>query len=538
MDIAIVAGLGLLLLLTLIAFGVGHKRWSIVSVTAAFLVTLTIPAYLYFAARLLDHEWRWAQASRKTQLKLIRVRDAQEPSPDKDLAGRLVQIPDTLSNQQLRRELDRWERALTRVDNWRGRYWTNAVFVPPPANGQTGTLTLKTPERTAAPAEEALEEPAEAAQPAVRPRGTAIDPGTTLYLFDDAAFAADAEGGRYLGAFIVQSVADEGDSGAQVLTLQQTAPRDAYDTRVWSQPHDSVSVFTQLPSDRWLAFSQTPTLPPQSALEDEDDQPADRDRRTAPEPQKRLDDVIEQLVPEPYRDAVRRHALSAADVREPIAEAEWPAIRLALAEGASLPGEYWAEVTFNDRADLEAYLQLAPEDIAAEMGLSIEMDFSTADELKEKGTVTIDKVFYRRQLMDGQTLLHGLTLQPKPGAADVVADGTAALRQALERDKAALQRANAQLAAGLEKANEELGLLKNQTAGFKTDLASWQRDLDAATRLADKFAEEALDAATRLRRTEQEVVQLGREFADDIGRAVREIDRTAPPPAGRGAGDF
>jgi hypothetical protein len=536
MDIAIVAGLGLLLLLTLIAFGVGHARWSVVSVTAAFLVALMIPTYLYFAARLLDHEWRWAQAFRKTQLKLIRVRDAQQPSPDTNKGGRLEAIPETLSNQQLQRELDRWQRALTRIDNWRGRHWTNALFVPPPADGQAGTVTLKAAALAAAadaPADDAAEEPAEGAAPAAAPRGTAIDPGTTVYLFDDAAFTPDGDGGRYLGAFVVQAVAADEGTGSQVLTVQQTAPRDAYDRRLWSQAHDSVSVYTQLPSDRWLAFSQTPAPPPGAEPADDDDQ------RIAPQPRKRLDEALDELVPEPYRDAVRRHALSATDAPDPIEEADWPAVREALAKGDALPGEYWAEVTFGDRADLEAFLKLAPDDISGDAGLSIEMDFSSADELREKNTVTIDKVFYRRRLIDGQALLHGLALPAAAGGgAELVADGQAALRQILEREKAALERANARLANGLEKARGELGLLEKQAAEFATDLVSWQRDSEAAERLADRFEEEAKAAAARLRQTEQEVVQLGRKLVENVDQAVREIDRVAPPPAARGAAAF
>ena len=195
MDIAIVAALGLLLLFTLVAFGVGHKRWSLVSVTAAFLIALAIPTYLVLAALLLNYEWRWAQATRRTQEKLLRVHDALAPSTQNDRLGMLVKVDGMSSLRELTQERDRWQRALDRVDNWRGRHWANASFNPPTADDQTGTITLPPASVAGRPADDAggeaaADAPAEGAPPPPpQPTGAPVDPGATVYIFDDTPFS-------------------------------------------------------------------------------------------------------------------------------------------------------------------------------------------------------------------------------------------------------------------------------------------------------------------------------------------------------------
>jgi len=109
---------GLLWLAAVIAFGIGHKRWSWVSVAASFLVVLSLSGYLYLSARLLQFEWRWVQSIRGKQVQLHAVRDGLRPAA----SGRLETIADVKSITELRRERDRWARAVDRIDNWRGRH--------------------------------------------------------------------------------------------------------------------------------------------------------------------------------------------------------------------------------------------------------------------------------------------------------------------------------------------------------------------------------------------------------------------------------
>jgi hypothetical protein len=545
-DIAIVAALFLFLIFTIVAFGLGHKRWSIVSVVATFLVALTIPTYLYFSAQLLQHEWRWAQAARKLQEKIARVRDAQEPSQAEDRRGALVKVEGMASIRELQQARDRWERALTRIDNWRGRHWSGASFTPPAADGQTGTITLpaggarpvaegEPPAAAATDPADVAADPLEGAAPATA-SAAAIDPGTTVYVFDDAPYARDG-GGRYLGGFLVQAV-DTVD-GRQTLTVQQIAPRDDYDTKVWSRAYDAVSVYTELPNDRWLAFSETQSM---AAGEE----PSDDDARIAPPQRKRVAEILDELVPEfqsesgglakymNFLDRVKQHALSATDVPEAIDKAEWPDLRERIKpEGDALPGEYWAEVTFNERADMLDFLGLGPDDLRDEAGLSIEMDLASAFDQADAGKLTIDQVFYRRPLVDGETLIHGTALPANDG--NLVSDGLAALRQVLQREIVALDAAKKRLDTGLARARAELTILDTQKQQFGDDLQQWNRDLTAATRLADQFEVEAKKAASRLAETEQQIVDLGRAVVTEIGKAVQEVDRAAPAAGTRGA---
>lgn len=523
-DMAIVAGLGLLLLFTLVAFGVGHKRWSMVSVVAAFLVALTIPTYLYFAAQLLHHEWRWAQLARSLEQKIARVRDAQEPSAAPERGGSLEKIDGMPSIEELRQSRDRWERALTRVDNWRGRYWDKATFAPPPADGQPGTITLAAVSREPAPA---------AAEPAAAgdiPAGegdipppaaaTAIDPGATVYVFDDKPVAADG-GGKYLGAFLVQAVATV--DGRQELTVQQTAPRDAYDTKAWGQAYESVSVYTELPNDRWLVYTETRGTPA-------GEEPAEDDAKIAPPPVKRGGEAIDELVPEHFRQQVKDHALTATSAPEAIDQAQWPDLRAKIASGEVLPGEYWAEVTFTERLNMEEFFGDRAGSLGKDTGLSIEMDLATAFELGDAGKLAIDKVFYRRPLVDGLTLLHGTAL---PGNDDkVTSDGLAELRLVLEREITALQAAKLRLDTSLAKARGELEILDTQKGQFKDDLTKWERDVAESTRLAERFEAEAKAFAARLTAAEEQVVALGKTYVEEIRKAVQEVDRAAPT-AGR-----
>jgi hypothetical protein len=53
MSIVAIALLGILLLVALVAFGLGQGRWHWASVAASFLLVLTLGGYLYLAARLL-----------------------------------------------------------------------------------------------------------------------------------------------------------------------------------------------------------------------------------------------------------------------------------------------------------------------------------------------------------------------------------------------------------------------------------------------------------------------------------------------------
>jgi len=516
--IIVLALLSILLLMSLVAFGIGHRRWSWVSVAASFLVVLALGGYLYLAARLLQFEWRWVQSVRATKQKIDEVRDAKRPAA----SGRLEPIPDMPSLVALRQQRDRWERALERTDNWRGRHWQEASFRPPTPEGIAGSIQLPAP---AGGRDAAAAEGEEAAAPERQPRGQPVDPGVTVYVFDEKPAG---EGGQYLGAFLVEAVAADPATGVISLTVEQTAPPDDYDRAAWSQAYDKVTIYDTLPVDRWLAFSRVQKTPRADA---------NLDDAIAPRPAKRSDEDLAELVPEPFLEAVERHALTArdADDKETIPEADWPALREAIAAEETLPGELWAEVAFKDQVDLDAFLGLERDAVVEDDdGLAIEVELGRAFDLQSEGKGAIRKVFRRRRLIDAATLVHGSVVPGGEATGDVMTDGLAALMRMLQRDIAALDAANAKLAQSQEHLAAERQIVDEQATQLAADLVTWERDAAAAATLAEAFQAEATKAAERLQATEGDVVQLGRELTDAVGEAVREIDQVAPPAA-RGA---
>jgi FtsZ-binding cell division protein ZapB len=505
MSILAIALLGILLLAALVAFGLGQSRWSWASVAASFLLVLTLAGYLYLASRLLAQEWKWVRSVRSAKARLHEFEYARNAGPDA--------APADMSLETLGRVRDRWQRAIETIDTWRGRRWQAATFDPPAADGETGTIELRPPPREQ-PAEGEPEAPTE---PAAVPAGTPLDPGMTLYVFDDTPIS---EGGKYLGSFIVEEVAPSA-GGGQTVTVRQTAPRDSRDAALWQRSYDDVSVFDQLPTDRWTAFSATPG----TAADGTEDADA-----IAPRPTMRDAAALEELVAEPFRRDVERHVLTGDTVREPIEKAEWPSIRESLEQGTVLPGEYWAQATFGDAVDRDAFLGID----GGGGSLTVEMELGTAFALEDEGKATIDRVFFRRRLLDAETIVHGSVMPGGDGAGgDILADGLAGIMRSLNRDIAALEASNRQLEASQQSAEAERQVLRSQAEDLTADLTNWERDVTAAERTARAF-EAAVEAARkRLAEAERQVVELGQILDADVDRAVEEIDLVAPPPGGR-----
>ncbi len=514
----------LLLLAALIAFGVGSRRWSWASVAASFLVVLTFGGYLYLATQLLHFEWRWTQAKRATVLELFRTRDALAPSPRPDDRGRLVKIPGEQSIAELNLEKARWERALHRVETWRGTSWDNARFEPPADQAATGTVIL-------------AEEPAPAAAdeggepPAVEAARQPPEAGAIVYLFDTRPIA---EGGRYLGGWRVKEV-----TGPR-FTVEPISPPDEDDRTAWLDQSGEVTVYDELPADRWVAFSETPTAAVPAA--EAGDNAADADLEEAVAPQPRLDletlQAEESLtLPDGLREELAEHTLSAADPRRPIPAEEWPALRDRLEAGGleALPGEYWAEIRFEDQSELEDFLGFTPDPVeGVSPTLSIEVDLESAFAAEAAHNATITTVFRRRRLLDTGMLANGSRVRVGEAADDVVmAEGLATLKRGFERDLAILQESLDRLAAAERSAEAEREIVLAEARALESDLTTFSRDSEAAARLAAAFEAETERAAAQLRETEQAVVDLGRQLNAVVREAVEEIDRIAPPPQAR-----
>jgi len=539
-EIAALAVLGLALLTGLVAFGVGHRRWSWTSVAAAFLVILTATGYTYLVTRLLRHEWAWAQDRRAKLRELHRVRDALQPAA---ADGRLEPLADgTPLNRKsiadLAADRDRWQRALDRIDTWRGPQWSKAVFRPPRPGAEQpgdrfGSLVLPAA-APAAPAEDPAAAAPEAPPAPAAAAGNPFDPGDLVYVFDDKAAA---EGGLYLGAFVVEEVA-AGVGGETTLKVSISDQPDTYDLEAWKPAqYDSVTVFDELPADRWLAFSATP--PPTERTDPEGPD------AVAPQPHKRELEDVEALISDRERqtrfiEGFRRHALTASEATEPIEEDRWPEIRKAFEEGEALPGEYWAEIEFKERVDLDdeaiarltALLGPGLSDAAArsfEAGTQAEVDLEKAFTLADAGDATIRKVFYRRPLVDAMTLVHGAVLPAGDPAKGVVAEGIAALMESLRREIKALETSRERLTASQGSLDGERQEVDGRIKALEDELAKWTRDLEAATALADGFAKRAEQAARDLEAAEQAIVELGDRYDREVGDALRGAPAGTPP---------
>lgn len=507
MNYVLIGLIAVVLLGGLIAFGVGHKRWSWGTLVGAILVLLSATGYLYVASRMAAYEWSWTRFVRGKQVELARVRDALQPNAAD--GGRLARVAGEKSIPELQAEQARWERALSRVDTWQGRSWSKASFEPPAKDGTTGRLELAptTPppaaDGEAPPADPATPPPPDADKPP-------LDPGSIVYIFDDVPAH---EGGRYLGAFSVTTTAVQ--DGRFVLTVEPTDPRDAYDAAVWSQPYDSVTVYESLPPDRWTTYSKTPDEATDAPL--------------LPEPKRQDIDAVEAILDErdrqkAYLEEIERDGKEVAD------KDEWKTIRARLDAGEVPAGSYWASVTFTKPVSLapESDDQAERREFAA--GEKADLDLQTAFALEEQESATIDSVRYRRPLRDARTFIHGSHLD-RPGGAAITADGVAHLMNTVRAEIESLVTSRQRLVDAHTDLTAELKAVNALQKRLEEDLVQWRRDAAAADRMTDGFTSTLNASVGKVERAEQAIVSLANEYRAAVRSLVRRIDEVAPPPA-------
>lgn len=496
MNIAVLALVGVVLILGLIAFGLGTAGWNWGTVATAFLVLFSSVAFVYLAARLLERERAWGESVRALQAKLIRARDAEMPDGD----GSLVPVPGERPLAVLKTELERWKRARDRSETWRGRFWEGGSFQPPRIadNGAAAPGTLRF---------EMMDEEAE----------VPIAAGAQVFVFDDT----DVEdGGRYLGAFRVEASARDGD--AFRLTVVPALAHSNDDVKLWAKPYDSVTAFERLPSDSWLAFSRT--RQPQAAEGGAAAEEAEDAEEIIPPTRKmsaeRLLEALESRLAE-----VERH-----DV--PIAEDEWRG----LVEKKEIPpGLYWATVEFTAPYEVKPTAAAAGDQRdpiqfeagdSAEFGLESAVEFVNAE---NEPVVEIKQVVYRRPLTDAATAIQGGAVA-SVGGATIRADGLIARRTALQRQVADAKAALETLAAGLEKTKATLTTLRSEEGELSDDFTRWRKDAAAAAEVATAFSERFAAASRALDEAWGIVVQRGREYDGTMTLLQAELDKRAPAP--------
>lgn len=514
------------LLAGLIALGVGHKRWNWGTVAAAILTLLTACGFLVLAARMAAYEWSWRRVVEAKQTRLAEVEDGLVP---RGPGGRLVPADGMASLRSLRDERIRWQRAYDRIDSWRGSRWEHCSFQPPAVDGAPadGTVELSL---APAPAADAGGEP-DAVPPEESPppdgAGDAppkpaagkppLDVGATVYLFDERT---TEDGGRYLGAMTVKEVEFDAARKTCTLTVAPTETPDAYDRAVWSEAYDkTVTVYDRLPSDRWLAFSQTPQDDDGSGV-----MPAVKPRS--------IDDVEKMIAALDAGGDLARE-VKEHDMRV-VAKEEWPTVRERLENKQALPAEYWARVRLTKAVDTLG-AGLDDEDARAELpeGAEIEFDLQTAFELQDQGLCTIEEVRYRRPLRDSGTLLHGGLVVGSRKADDgraIPVAGLAGLVESVRREKAILEAWLERLQKAKESIEVETRATSARKQAYTEDLQTWIRDADEATRLAAAFQAELDRSEQQRRAVSADVIRLARELRAAMGALVARIDGIAPPP--------
>lgn len=480
MEIILLALIPLVLLAGLVLFAFGTKGWHWGTVTAAILVLLVAAGYTFLAAMLAERERGWRAYIAEYQAKLASERDALVRGSE----GRLVPDDSRKSLATLSQDLARWKRLLERIETWRGRHWDKAAFVPPavaPDGSITaGRVTIEDVDKLT------------------------INAGAEIYLFDATPIE---ENGRFLGVFSVAAV------DGNVLSIVPSLPPTAADAALWQTGRDEVTIYEDLPVDRWMAFHRT--MP---AAE------ADGDAVATP-PQRKADpeDMLKHL--EAQLAEVRQHA-------EPVAEEEWPALLEGLKNRSILPGIYWATVEFKESHSLPR-VGTEPTEFAA--GQTATFDLETAHKLADEGVATLVGVERRRPLTDGQTALRGSNYElagPNDGAKrpPIRIDGIAFIRKMLQADIATITASTEKMEAAKATAGVQLQLHTQEIDDLGVDLTKWQADAASAGRTAQRFETRVTEARDELSKAETDIVELGRELAGASALLVGAIDERAPAP--------
>ncbi len=545
MDVVLLAVIGLVLLLGLVAIAIGNKGWSWGTVAAAVLLLLAATGYIYLAARLAERERSWREKIAKSQTQIDRI-EGTDGAP-KSLAS-------------LRNQRDRWMRALAFVDTWRGRAWEKATLTPP-RDGKPGTISI-----------EMASEESELGP---------LSAGAEVAVFDNANVEDE---GRFLGLFRVQAVkANKGDENCllTIVPAATPAPPSEADTKLWTRNYDEVTVYESLPVDRWLAFHRTPADAAGADGGEADGKGDDGDAasRWRPRPQKTSgEDSLKSL--EEQMEALAQHDKT-------VPEDEWPQLGEKLAGGEILPGRYWAVVEFtknvkftkadaftlDDAAEAEPGGEEEDDDMGApgepigapigdavgegadagggdasgpeptagaitkrfklkrfKEGETAEFDLQTALELQnDKQWVRITSVTERRPLADPFTALRGSELSAKTADGQPVrAEGIDAIRQGLLVEMASIEQATTRVKASQDNVESQANAVAQEKKQLDGDLTSWAKDVTAATETAAVFDDRLRAATIELAALENSIVRLGKELTGAWATLTETIDAAAP----------
>ena len=535
MDIVLLAVIGLVLLLGLVAIGVGNKGWSWGTVAAAVLLLLAATGYLYLAARLAERERSWRAMIAKNQAEIDRITGSGGPGG--------AAAPTSLA--ALRTQRDRWTRALAFVDTWHGRSWEKASLAPP-RDGQAGTISIEMA----------------SAESDVAP----LAAGAEVAVFDNASVADE---GQFLGLFRVQAVkANKGDEFCQLTIVPASTPTppSESDTKLWTRNYDEVTVYESLPVARWLAFHKTTD----EAAEEAPGDTGTSAGRWRPQPKKTAaEDPLKNL--ETQMESLQLHG-------QQVPEDQWSQLGQQLADGDILPGRYWAVVTFTknvrftkkDAFTLDAStpaeagnapVEVPVEEVAADAdgagdadskgpsdadpiaaaitkqftaklfkeGETAEFDLQTALDLQnDKQFVRITSVIERRPLADPLTAIRGTEFGKQDADGKPLrSEGIDAIRQAILVEQASIEQAIARVTSSEANVKAQAQALATTKQQLDSDLTSWNKDVAAATATATAFDDRFRAATIELAGLETTIVRLGKELSETWAVLTETIEHAS-----------
>jgi hypothetical protein len=499
MNIALLAILGIVLLIGLVAFGIGHKGWNWGTVAFGVLALLAAVGFVYLASRVAERERSWREKVRRLEADVFKVRDGMQL----DSKGLRQPIAGEVSLVALEEQKARWYRALERVNTWRGRSWKQGVLRPPQEN-QAGQLIFQLPEN-AAP-------------------NPFINVGSQLYLFDSDS--ADV-GGRYLGVFRVQESAVQDKE--LVLSVTPAASPTDVDKKLWRREYDSVQAFEGLPVDRWLAFSRTR----RPGEEEEEAEAADEAdpikklyqvlpglRKAGEDDEANAEDLLIDL--EEQLDRFEKH-------ESPVPEDEW---RPLVEANALPPGEYWAAVRFTfAHAMTTAAVGQEPVTIQFEKDDSANLLLDNALELEKEGIVEIRSVFYRRPLLDMEIAMEGNKVLGKTKGDDqpleVEVPGGYFIHGRLTGQIAQLEQSLRDLDAAKKNAADTIVTVRREEGKLNDDLPRWGKDVAAAAEVHDGLTERLARFSEQLDEAWEAVVQMGRRYDGEMAVLQADAEKRA-----------
>lgn len=500
MNIALLAILGIVLLVGLVAFGIGHKGWSWGTVAFAFLAVFSAVGFVYLASRVAERERVWREKVRRLEADVLKVRDGMQLNAQGE--------PEPIAGEESLATLDeqkaRWYRALERVNTWRGRSWSQGVFRPPQEN-QAGQVIFQMPEN-AAP-------------------NPFINVGSQLYLFDSESAVG---GGRYLGVFRVRESAVQDKE--LVLSITPAAPPTEVDKKLWRQEYDSVQAFEGLPVDRWVAFSRTrrPGNDGGDGPESGDDIP-DKPlylvlpglRKAGGADEASAKDLLADL--EEQLDRFEKH-------EQPVDEDEW---RPLVDADALPPGEYWAAVRF-------AFAHAMPTEAAGrepgtiqfEKGDAANLPLDEAITLEAEGIVEIRSVFYRRPLLDMGIAMEGNEVDAKTEGDNqplkVEVPGGYFIHGRLTSQISQLEQSLRDLAAAKKNAEDTIVTVRREEGELNDDLPRWGKDVAATTEVREGLKQRLDAAVEQLTAAWEAVIQMGRQYDGEMALLQADAEKRGP----------